>query len=100
MFFAILFLMVQACAGFSTGPPYAMCESFDTGHPESIPSTSTVKISLLKEDQAVTCYLPGQTYTGEFICIGINTMSRLTSSLVQWWSMEASVSLEFYYSLM
>lgn len=67
MFLAVLFLLIEVCASFGTGPPYAMCQSFNTGHPDLVPSSSTVAISLLKGDQPVSCYLPAQTYTGEFV---------------------------------
>lgn len=68
MFFAvaIVFFLVKTCVSFSAGPPYGVCDSFNTGHADSTPSTATATISLLNGDQPVSCYLPAQTYTSEF----------------------------------
>lgn len=62
MFFAVLFLLLKTCASFSAGPPYGTCDSFSTGHQDTV-STSTVTISLLKGNEATSCYLPAEKYT-------------------------------------
>eukprot|EP00731_Ephydatia_muelleri_P015713 Em0009g137a len=64
MFSLVLFLLIGTCLGYSFGPPYGICSTFLTGHPLiSATKDGTVKILLLKQGLAASCYTPGEAYT-------------------------------------
>lgn len=72
----LLFLLIGKCIGHTSGPPYGTCKSFSTGHPSyGINADCTAKVSFLKQGLAVTCYTPGETYTGMHVMLHAHTES-------------------------